>query len=450
MKGLASMEKLAPMEELVKKYPLIQKMARGEEVVWLNPGAGGAPSPEVSDADIADAAARLERFAPYIRRAFPETEAAGGIIESPLVDIAAMAERLSRGTVRGRLMLKRDDSLPVSGSIKARGGIYEVLCLAEKAALESGMLREGDDYAALDEDRFRELFAGRSLAVGSTGNLGLSVGIMGARLGFRVTVHMSADARQWKKDLLRRRGAEVVEYAGDYQAAVAEGRRLAEADPLCHFVDDENSRTLFLGYAVAAQRLKAQLERQGVSVDADHPLFVYLPCGVGGGPGGVAYGLKRLYGANVHCFFAEPVQAPCMLLGVMTGLHDGICVQDIGLTGRTAADGLAVGRPSKFVGRVAGPVLDGIFTVSDERLAGLIRDLHETEGIFVEPSAAAGLPGWVSVQERGDYAARFSGPALEGATHIVWATGGGMVPPEERRRYLEGKIFVPGAGPGGF
>lgn len=433
------MNEVRTMEALAERYPLIRSMSRGEEVLWVNPRRDASPSPEIADEEIADAAARLKRFAPCIRRMFPETAGSGGIIESPLRDIPAMMEALSSrsGTpLRGRLMLKCDGELPISGSIKARGGIYEVLHFAERVARESGMLRDGDDYAVLDEERFRRLFSGYSVAVGSTGNLGLSIGIVGARLGFRVTVHMSADARQWKKDLLRRKGARVVEYAGDYQKAVAEGRRQAESDPSCHFVDDENSRTLFLGYAVAAARLRDQLEERGIAVDADHPLFVYLPCGVGGGPGGVAYGLKRLYGESAHCFFAEPTEAPCMLLGVMTGLHDGICVQDIGLTGRTVADGLAVGRPSKLVGRIVGPMLDGLFTVSDSRMERLVPELWERERIFVEPSAAAGFPGCVLTQGDGEYAAGFGEEALKNAVHIVWATGGGMVPEEERRRYL--------------
>lgn len=429
------------VRDLVQKFPLIEDMKKGKEVFWLNPGLDNVLPREVSKADMEDASERLARFAPYIMRAFPETVHSGGIIESPLMDIPKMKaflEEKSGSNLSGRLLLKCDSELPISGSIKARGGIYEVLCFAEKVALESGLLNRIDDYAVLAEDRFRELFSRYAVSVGSTGNLGLSIGIMGARLGFRVTVHMSADARQWKKDLLRQKGAKVAEYRGDFQMAVAEGRRQAEGDPLCHFVDDENSRDLFLGYAAAAERLKRQLDGMGITVDSGHPLFVYLPCGVGGGPGGVTFGLKHVFGENVHCFFAEPVQSPCMLLGIMTGLHDGICVQDVGLSGRTSADGLAVGRPSKLVGRLVGNLLDGLFTVSDSRMEALVRDLYTREGIFVEPSAAAGFPGFAAVQRNGGYAERLTPSAMDHSVHIVWATGGSMVPEGERKKYLAG------------
>jgi len=430
---------------LATEFPLVKRLIDLEEVVWFNPNITtleeGLPFVGLGAANIKDASERLERFAPYLMKAFPETAASNGIIESSVVGIDKMKSCLEAqyGTqILGRLMLKKDSHLPISGSIKARGGIYEVLTHAEKLAIEAGLLSESDDYSKLFSEEFRQFFQQYSIAVGSTGNLGMSIGIMSAKLGFSVSVHMSSDSREWKKNKLRSHGVNVVEYEQDYGVAVEQGRKEAEKDPTCFFIDDENSQTLFLGYSVAGERLKQQFDEMGIVVDSNHPLFVYLPCGVGGGPGGVAFGLKMAFGDDVHCIFAEPTHSPCMLLGVHTGLHDDIAVQDLGIDNITAADGLAVGRASGFVGRAMERLLDGYYTMTDERMYHHLGELSELEDIRLEPSALAGIIGAVHVSNDRDYQERmqFTEEKLSNATHLVWATGGGMVPEEEMSAYL--------------
>ncbi|WP_053056063.1 D-serine ammonia-lyase, partial [Vibrio cholerae] len=422
------------IEQLTEQYPLVKELIELKEVSWFNPSITrleeGLSYVGLGSEDIQDASQRLKRFAPYLAKAFPETAKTNGIIESEVVPISEMQSVLEREydtPIQGRLLLKKDSHLPISGSIKARGGIYEVLTHAEKLAIEAGLLTESDDYSKLLNEEFRDFFKRFSIAVGSTGNLGMSIGIMSAKLGFSVSVHMSADARAWKKNRLRALGVNVIEYAQDYGVAVAQGRKEAENDPTCFFIDDENSQTLFLGYSVAGERLKKQFDEKGIVVDAQHPLFVYLPCGVGGGPGGVAFGLKMAFGDNVHCIFAEPTHSPCMMLGVHTGLHDAISVQDIGIDNITAADGLAVGRASGFVGRAMERLLDGYLTISDERMYRLLGQLNEAENIQLEPSALAGMIGPIVVTKSVEYRARmqFDDTVMGNATHLVWATGGG-------------------------
>ncbi|MGD8118995.1 D-serine ammonia-lyase [Vibrio sp. TRT 29B02] len=430
---------------LIKQYPLVEELIGLNETSWFNPSITSVeealPHVGLDAMDIRDASERLLRFAPYLAKAFPETAPAQGIIESELVSIPAMKMELERRfntSIAGHLLLKKDSHLPISGSIKARGGIYEVLTHAERLALDAGLLTKSDDYSLLLNESFRQFFSQFSIAVGSTGNLGMSIGIISAKLGFSVSVHMSADARQWKKDKLRDHGVNVVEYEQDYGVAVEQGRKEAESDPNCFFIDDENSQTLFLGYSVAGERLKAQFDQQGIVVDEQHPLFVYLPCGVGGGPGGVAFGLKMAFGNHVHCLFAEPTHSPCMLLGVHTGLHDKISVQDIGIDNITAADGLAVGRASGFVGRAMERMIDGYFTVTDERMYQLLGQLNQHQNIQLEPSALAGMMGPIVVTNNHEYRLRmkFDNSVMNNATHLAWATGGGMVPEQEMRSYL--------------
>ncbi|XTA52768.1 D-serine ammonia-lyase [Fusobacterium sp. SB021] len=435
------------IEELMKyRNETVRKIAGMEELVWINPKEMNYSEYEknlpVSDEELKDAEERLARFAPFIKKVFPETAETNGIIESPLEPIFSMQKELEKiyeTEIPGKLYLKMDSHLPVAGSVKARGGVYEVLKHAEELAMEAGMLSVTDDYSILADEKFKKFFSGYKVQVGSTGNLGLSIGITSAALGFEVIVHMSADAKQWKKDMLRSKGVTVIEYADDYGKAVEEGRKSSDADPKSYFVDDEKSMNLFLGYTVAASRMKKQFDEKGIVIDKEHPLLVYIPCGVGGAPGGVAYGIKRIFKENAYVFFVEPTLAPCMVLGMATELHENICVRDLGIYGLTHADGLAVGRASGLVSKIMDPVLSGIFTLEDYKLYDYLRILNSSENKRIEPSSCAAFEGPVTLMKyetSRKYVEEKIGKNIENAYHICWATGGRMVPQEDMEKFL--------------
>lgn len=153
---------------------------------------------------------------------------------------------------------------------------------------------------------------------------------------------------------------------------------------------------------------------------------------------GVLFGLKAVFGEHAHCFFAEPTHSPCMLLGLATGYHDKVCVQDFGIDNKTDADGLAVGRASSFVGKTIENLISGSYTLTDESMYRYLAALVDLENIELEPSALAGFRG-VSLLESSEngkrYAATHGIASMENATHLVWATGGNMVPVEVREEY---------------
>ena len=90
---------------------------------------------------------------------------------------------------------------------------------------------------------------------------------------------------------------------------------------------------------------------------------------------------------------------------------------------------------------LVGSLVSGGLTVRDATLYRLLALLKEAEGISLEPSALAGLPGpylLESAPEWENYRKRhLPEGALEKGTHVVWATGGSMVPEKSMREYLE-------------
>jgi D-serine dehydratase len=427
---------------LAVSQELENALRRSEPALWINPHWQPIAN-EFRLEEVKRAEARLTYFAPLLALLFPELESTAGLIESPLLRADRIREVMfaSRADA-GRWFIKADHALPVAGSIKARGGIYEVLSHAEALARDAGILEEGQpDPRRLASPEARALFSRHEVVVGSTGNLGLSIGIMAATLGFQAKVHMSADAKEWKKTRLRNRGVEVIEHRGDYGAAVAAGRTEAGRDSRAYFVDDENSAQLFSGYSVAAIRLAQQLQQHNIAVDSKHPLFVYLPCGVGGAPGGIAFGLRQVFGDDIHCFFAEPVACPCMLVRLAARQDAPTSIHDIGLDGKTEADGLAVASASELVVSRIRNLVSGVFTVTDSQLFEDVYRLKETENVEIEPSAAAGLRGpcWILDSESGQSYLRMHGlsRSLPHASHIVWTTGGSFVPSGEYQQFWE-------------
>lgn len=425
---------------LIKKYPQVRALMNKNPLFWRNPDYGQQAALPFSQADLFDAVARWERFAPYLERTFPETIATHGIIESPLIRLEHLQEswtELNSLGLNGKLFLKADNQLPISGSIKSRGGIYEILKFAEQIAMVEADLVYQDNYQILASAKYRKLFANYGVIVTSTGNLALGVGIVAAAFGFKTTVYMSHDARQWKKDKLRANGVTVKEFTTDFSHVITQARADASRDPRIHFVDDEGSADLFLGYAVAAVHLQKQLQQHHIKVDSTHPVVVYLPAGVGGSPSGVTFGLKTIIGPNIHAVFCEPTHVTSVTLGMMTKLNDQICVQDIGLDGLTAADGLAVSRPSRLAGNIMRTLLFGSVTFAEPDIFRYVAQLMDTQQIAVEPSAAAGFTAIPTITKN---VSAFNTPDT---THIVWATGGNLLPENEKiANYIQGKALL--------
>ena len=178
---------------------IIQMLSSRTPLFWLNPDYGTtAEKLPCGIEDIFDAEARLMRFAPLLAELFDEAADSCGVIESQLLDIPRLREELLPGA---NILLKADHDLPVAGSVKARGGIYNVLCFAEEICLKEGVFSYSDNYRKIAGEKIRSLLSKYTVSVGSTGNLGLSIGTISAALGFKARVHMSSDAKAWKKQL---------------------------------------------------------------------------------------------------------------------------------------------------------------------------------------------------------------------------------------------------------
>ena len=83
-------------------------------------------------------------------------------------------------------------------------------------------------------------------------------------------------------------------------------------------------------------------------------------------------------------------------------------------------------------------LLAGEMSLEDYHIYDLMRDLVETEDIFIEPSACASFWGPIMLKdEKVQKYIKDMGleDKMANATHIPWATGGSLVPEDIREEY---------------
>ncbi len=403
------------------------RLAAGQPQVWIAPMASDRPddsSPLTQD-EMGDAGRFMERMRPLLStclgKQWPDGEPLSPLIASGLSNPLSM-------------WIKGDHMLPLAGSVKFRGGVYEILRHIEVLAERHELPRLRGGSLDMSAPRTRDVLAAAQIVVASTGNLGFGIGVLARAFGLSAQVHMSAEAKFWKKERLRRIGVEVIEHDGDYRAAVTAARNAASASS-DYFVDDERSRKLLLGYSLAAPELASQLAKADIPISSERRLVVYLPCGVGGAPGGITAGLKALYGDNVFCVFVQPSQSACML-AALSNAGQVTSIYDIGLSNETVADGLAVPAASPTALAAIGNAIDAVVTVSDSAMLNWVRTAWREEAIKLEPSAAASLAAVAPFVEAALQSNNITFDPIR-ATHVAWATGGSLMPDAEFTTLLD-------------
>ena len=222
---------------------------------------------------------------------------------TPLHSLPALAKRLGVGEIR----IKDESQRFGFGAFKALGGVlgvYNVL---------SGTV--GEAYHS--SPTFKEMFGGAHkeltrhfvFTTASSGNHGRSVAA-GARLfGNRCIIFLPKFTSAEKEAAIKAKGAEVIRVDGDYDTAVAECKRQAEANGWTIISDtswegyDSTPRSVMRGYTVLVEEIIRQW-RAG-------PTHVFVQAGVGGLAAAVFGYLWARYEPRPKFVVVEPASADC-------------------------------------------------------------------------------------------------------------------------------------------
>jgi cysteine synthase A len=209
-----------------------------------------------------------------------------------------------------------------------------------------------------------KLKPGDTIIEATSGNMGISLAMFCANLGFKCKIVMPCNMSTERKTMLKSFGAELIEVdAGDFDGAIALRDKLAKENNYFNFNQFHNPYNTESHWFTTGMEICKDI-RFGVDIDA----FV-AGTGTGGTIMGAGKFIKNMH-SNCKLVALEPAESPVMS-GGCPGLHG---IQGIG-------DG------SKFL--VDLKDIDRIETVSTQEAKDKAKALAKKWGLFVGFSAAA-------------------------------------------------------------
>jgi len=308
---------------------------------------------------------------------------------TPLYRLPGLAQRLSLADI-----LVKDEAQRFGfGAFKALGGVLAVY--VRLTGVVGAADRIAPSFAELMAGAHKDLTADLVFTTASSGNHGRSVAAGAKLFGNRCVVFLPFFTSIDKEAAIRARGAEIVRVDGDYDAAVAECRRVA-AEKKWAIISDTSwddyeyiPKTVMRGYTVLAHEAMTQWQAP--------PTHVFVQAGVGGLAAAViGYLWEMMEAARPVFIVVEPASADCWFQSNRAGK-----ITPASGDADTIMGGLACREISPITWPVIGLGTDWFMTIGDDSVPAARQTLggpgDGDPAITSGPSGCAGMAGLLRV-----------------------------------------------------
>lgn len=317
------------------------------------------------------------------RRAKAAITAWQGYAPTPLHDLPDVAKQAGVATVR----IKDEGPRFGLGSFKALGGAYAVATLLTAELSRRGLaVSQGD----LEAGGYAEQTHTITVTCATDGNHGRAVAWGAQRFRCRCVIFVHETVSAGRVEAIARYGARVERVAGNYDDAVREAGRQAQANGW--FVVSDTS---YPGYTEVPRHIM-----QGYRLMADEaadqwigapPSHVFMQAGVGGAAAAVSVQLRARFNPAPRLVIVEPERAACLLESARAG-----AVSMVKGDLETIMAGLACGEPSLLGWQELERAATAFMSIPDDAAVNALWRLAD-RGLAIGESGGAGLAGLMRV-----------------------------------------------------